>query len=436
MNSHKSFNNYFRYGTTGQFQSFFFLLKMRRFLIATLFLITAGFSAKVPIKEIALRIPRQWILSIGKLYDNNSSLFSESLLDSLKHLSFYYVDVEIGTPAQKFRLLVDTASSSLIVAGTEYDTDVATACRKQCLDEDHPCIRVCYEIFNDSDWNVWRKNRFDPDKSETFVKKSTFKEYAFNDFAMGTIGTDSICLGEKCAKHQYFGIANTLGLIFFLLPCDGSLGLGFQTLNKDYSVPLMHRLLRQDKTSPQTFTIWIDQSNDDDNFDGQLTIGEYDEEHCQMQTCQWMKLASRRYWEFEFENIVVTDGLEIRNADRTPMKGMFNSRIPWIAMAPAHVKSICNELELQFASYMPIKIPCDQKDSLKPMKLVVENKIIPIPISAYFAQKNDTCYLMIIAAETAQGIDVEFGNYFMRQNCHVYNPHANKMAICNRKQFE
>ncbi|KRX50577.1 Saccharopepsin, partial [Trichinella murrelli] len=388
-------------------------LKMRRFLIATLFLITTGFSAKVPIKEIALRIPREWILSIGKLYDNdNSSLFSESLFDSLKHLSFYYVDVEIGTPAQKFRLLIDTASSSLIVAGTEYDWDIATACRKQCHDEDHSCVRVCYENFNASDWN----------------------------------------LGEKCAKHQHFGIANTLGLIFFLLPCDGSLGLGFQTLNKDYSVPLMQRILRQDKTSLPTFTIWIDQSNDDGNFDGQLTIGEYDEEHCQMLTCQWMKLARRRYWEFEFENIVVTNDLEIRNADRTPMKGMFNSRIPWIAMAPAHVKAICNELELEFVSYMPvvkkdslstrsfflflIKIPCNRQHSLKPMKLVVENIIIPIPTSAYFAQKNDTCYLMIIAAETAQGIDVEFGNYFMRQNCHVYNPHANKMAICNRKQSE
>ncbi|XP_003371542.1 eukaryotic aspartyl protease superfamily [Trichinella spiralis] len=386
---------------------------MRRFLIATLFLITTGFSAKVPIKEIALRIPREWILSIRKLYDNdNSSSYTESLFDSLKHLSFYYVDVEIGTPAQKFRLLVDTASSSLIVVGTEYDSDIATACRKQCHDEDHCCIRVCYKNFNASDWN----------------------------------------LGEKCAKHQHFGIANTLGLLFFLLPCDGSLGLGFQTLNKDYSVPLMQRLLRQDKASPPTFTIWIDQSNDDGNFDGQLTIGEYDEEHCQMQTCQWMKLARRRYWEFEFENIVVTNDLEIRNADRTPMKGMFNSRIPWIAMAPAHVKAICNELELEFVSYMPvvkkdslstrsfflllIKIPCNRQHSLKPMKLVVENKIIPIPTSAYFAQKNDTCYLMIIAAETAQGIDVEFGNYFMRQNCHVYNPHANKMAICNRKQSE
>ncbi|KRY14237.1 Pepsin II-1, partial [Trichinella patagoniensis] len=428
-------------------------LKMRRFLIATLFLITTGFSAKVPIKEIALRIPREWILSIGKLYDNdNSSLFSESLFDSLKHLSFYYVDVEIGTPAQKFRLLIDTASSSLIVAGTEYDSDIAIACRKQCHDEDHSCVRVCYENFNASDWNVWRKNRFNADKSETFVKKSTFKEYAFNDFAMGITGTDSICLGEKCAKHQHFGIANTLGLIFFLLPCDGSLGLGFQTLNKDYSVPLMQRILRQDKTSLPTFTIWIDQSNDDGNFDGQLTIGEYDEEHCQMLTCQWMKLARRRYWEFEFENIVVTNDLEIRNADRTPMKGMFNSRIPWIAMAPVHVKAICNELELEFVSYMPvvkkdslstrsfflflIKIPCNRQHSLKPMKLVLENIIIPIPTSAYFAQKNDTCYLMIIAAETAQGIDVEFGNYFMRQNCHVYNPHANKMAICNRKQSE
>ncbi|OUC46186.1 eukaryotic aspartyl protease [Trichinella nativa] len=358
---------------------------MRRFLIATLFLITTGFSAKVPIKEIALRIPREWILSIGKLYDNDhSSLFSESLFDSLKHLSFYYVDVEIGTPAQKFRLLIDTASSSLIVAGTEYDWDIATACKKQCHDEDHSCVR----------------------------------------------------LGEKCAKHQHFGIANTLGLIFFLLPCDGSLGLGFQTLNKDYSVPLMQRILRQDKTNIPTFTIWIDQSNDDGNFDGQLTIGEYDEEHCEMLTCQWIKLARRRYWEFEFENIVVTNDLEIRNADRTPMKGMFNSRIPWIAMAPAHVKAICNELELEFVSYMPIKIPCNRQHSLKPMKLVVENIIITIPTSAYFAQKNDTCYLMIIAAETAQGIDVEFGNYFMRQNCHVYNPHANKMAICNRKQSE
>uniref|UniRef100_A0A0N5BH77 Peptidase A1 domain-containing protein n=1 Tax=Strongyloides papillosus TaxID=174720 RepID=A0A0N5BH77_STREA len=138
----------------------------------------------------------------------------------------YLGNISIGTPGQKFRVVLDTGSGI----------------------EKNPCNG---------------KSAFNSKKSLTYKnKRRKFQVRYVNNFASGNIGEDTLqILGRKRTRIKMkkieFGQANNLPSNGDIYPFEGILGLGFRTIaNNDMTPPLISTMHRKILAKP-LFTIHL-----------------------------------------------------------------------------------------------------------------------------------------------------------------------------------
>lgn len=150
------------------------------------------------------------------LADDGSSQGTVTAND-IQNDSFYTCPVQIGTPAQTLNLNFDSGSSDLWVWSTKLSRSEQNAGTQQGI------------------------AIFDPNKSTTFknAQGDSWKiTYGDGSSASGSVGTDTVKIGDISVENQAVELATQISSSFQDEQSSGLLGLAFGTINTVKPTPV------------------------------------------------------------------------------------------------------------------------------------------------------------------------------------------------------
>ncbi|EYB87699.1 hypothetical protein Y032_0258g429 [Ancylostoma ceylanicum] len=243
--------------------------------------------------------------------------------------SEYLGNITIGTPEQRFQVVVDTGSADFWVTDYSCVGDEPEVCEHSLCDAGLVCVVFCPESTcctkNDVEGrkNYCKGRRlFDSRKSDTYIKADgTWRIMYGIESVRGFCGNDTVRLGVDSERlivpGTRFGQANKLSVFFSEKPVDGVLGLAFYLLSATNNVPPFQRAAELGLVDP-IFTVYLEkvQQLDGKAHGGLVTYGGFDSQHCS-ETITYENLTAATYWQFKMKSVTAGD---------------FHAAFPWKAI--------------------------------------------------------------------------------------------------------
>jgi len=321
----------------------------------------------------------------------------------------YVGEVDIGTPPQKFSVVMDTGSANLWVASSKCTT-----------------ARSCAN-----------KAEYDSSKSTTYkANGEKFSIQYGTGSCSGIIDNDKVCIAGVCVDDQPFGEATSLAAFFAGQPMDGICGLGFQALAVDRVIPPVYNMIQQNLLDNPWFTVWMTaDGNVQGKNGGQITLGDYDTAHCSS-TCDWVSLSSATYYEF------ILDGYKVGTLDSRP-KGIgrrsrraagdaaiSDTGTSLIVGPTTDIDAICKQLG-GTADGGVYSIPCADKDTLPDVIFTIGGKDYSVQSKNYVVPDGTgKCILGFQGMRAIAGPKWILGDCFIRQYCNVYDMGNKRLGLC------
>uniref|UniRef100_A0A0K0F104 Peptidase A1 domain-containing protein n=1 Tax=Strongyloides venezuelensis TaxID=75913 RepID=A0A0K0F104_STRVS len=199
----------------------------------------------------------------------------------------YLGNISIGTPGQKFRVVLDTGSSNLWV--------VDKSCLKSGI-KNNPCAG---------------KSAFNSKRSLTYKnKRRTFSIRYGIGYASGFIGEDTLqILGRKRTrirmKNIEFGQANRISPDDAQSPIEGILGLAFRTIANDNMTPPLISAMHRKLLAKPLFSVHLRQIRGALSiYGGKFTYGAINKDHCGP-VIGYQKLSHASYWQFTVRSVSI-----------------------------------------------------------------------------------------------------------------------------------
>ncbi|XP_018059609.1 PREDICTED: lysosomal aspartic protease-like [Atta colombica] len=190
----------------------------------------------------------------------------------------YYGLITIGTPPQKFKVLIDTGSSDFWVASSNCD------------------------LYNAA---CWTHNRYEYEKSSTYVENDTSFYISYhNGEVSGYLSIDVVNIAGLNIQNQTFGEAIThLGTAFFYAKFDGILGMGYpEGVIAKGMTPVFNNMINQGLVEP-VFSFYTNR-NSVSEFAGELILGGSDPNHY-LGKLTYVNVTHKRYWQFMMDKIQI-----------------------------------------------------------------------------------------------------------------------------------
>ncbi|KAF7593074.1 hypothetical protein BBP40_012091 [Aspergillus hancockii] len=130
-------------------------------------------------------------------------------IDDFQNDAIFFAPVNIGTPSQTLKLVLDTASPDLWVRSSDLPVNALPqgGGRNYCFD---PSQSSSFKDVEDSPWKA---------------------SYVDGSSVSGSIGADDIVIGGVAIKAQPIQLAKDISSAFTQASADGVLGLGFGAIN-------------------------------------------------------------------------------------------------------------------------------------------------------------------------------------------------------------
>ncbi|XP_018367047.1 PREDICTED: lysosomal aspartic protease-like [Trachymyrmex cornetzi] len=188
--------------------------------------------------------------------------------------SAYYIIISIGTPPQKFKVLIDTGSSDLWVPSKK--------CRLSCSSH----------------------NRYDNKKSSTYTPNNIpFNISYIGGSVYGYLSTDVVNFAGFDVQYQTFGEAiRELGSNFVHWKFDGILGMGYLEISSKRMTPVFINMIEQGLVELPVFSIYINR-NPLYAVGGELILGgsnfaRYEGEFT------YVNVTRKGYWQFTMDKYI------------------------------------------------------------------------------------------------------------------------------------
>merc|ERR1712014_252944 len=205
----------------------------------------------------------------------------------------YFSEIQIGTPPQEFKVVLDTGSSNLWVPSQD-------------------CGSIaCY-----------LHSKYDHSDSSTYKKNGSEFQIRYDSGELeGYVSQDTVQIGDLKIKDQLFAEATSEpGLAFAFGRFDGIMGLGYDTISVNHIPPPFYNMIDQGLLDEPVFAFYLGDTNNGD--ESEAIFGGVNKEHY---TGEMTKIPLRRkaYWEVDLDAITFAELLNKEIGAKKSFNGQY-----------------------------------------------------------------------------------------------------------------
>ncbi|CAO3639887.1 unnamed protein product [Mucor hiemalis] len=314
----------------------------------------------------------------------------------------YYGEIEIGTPPQTFTVVFDTGSSNLWVPSTHCNS---IAC--------------------------FLHKRYDSGSSNTFSENGTEFAIQYGTGALeGFISEDTLSVGGIKIDNQ--GFAESVkepGFTFAFAKFDGILGLGYDTISVQHTVPPFYHMVNRDLVDEPLFSFWLADANKGDEG-GELVFGGVDPSHYKGEIV-WSDIRRKGYWE------ITLDDLKFKgeSVDLDPIGAAIDTGSSLLVGPTTIVELINNELGAKKNWAGQYTVECSTVPNLPEFCFVFSGKDFCLTAEDYILQVQDSCisgFMGMDIPEPAGPLWI-IGDVFLRKYYSIYDLGNNRVGLAKSK---
>ncbi|KAG6855361.1 hypothetical protein H0H87_004355 [Tephrocybe sp. NHM501043] len=312
----------------------------------------------------------------------------------------YYTEISLGSPAQPFKVMLDTGSSNLWVPSTQ-----------------------CTSI------GCFLHNKYDASLSSSYkVNGSSFSIKYGSGSMEGFVSRDTLSIGDLTIKDQLFAEATKEpGLTFAFGKFDGVLGLAYNTISINHITPPFYSMIEQGLINEPRFAFRLGSSEEDG---GEATFGGIDES-AYTGKINYVPVRRKAYWEVELSKVSFGDDeIELENTGAA-----IDTGTPHIVL-PTDIAEMLNTMIGAKRSWTgQYTMDCSKIPSLPELSFFFGGKAYPLKGSDYILKVQDAC------VSTFTGMDINLpggsmwivGDVFLRKYYTVYDFGKNAVGFAESK---
>lgn len=311
----------------------------------------------------------------------------------------YFSEIEIGTPPQKFKVILDTGSSNLWVPS------------KQCGSI------ACY-----------LHTKYDSSASSTYKTNGTSFEIRYGSGSLsGFVSQDTVSIGDLTVKKQDFAEATSEpGLAFAFGRFDGILGLGYDTISVNKIVPPFYNMVNQGLLDEPVFAFYLGSTDKE----SEVVFGGADEDHY---SGKLIKLPIRRkaYWEVQFDSI--TFGKDTAEFDG--MGAILDTGTSLIALPTTIADLLNTQIGAKKGFNGQYTVECSKRDSLPDLTFTLSGHDFAIGPYDYILEVSGSCISAFMGMDFPEPVGplAILGDAFLRRWYSVYDLGENTVALAKAK---
>jgi len=311
----------------------------------------------------------------------------------------YFSDIEIGTPPQSFKVVLDTGSSNLWVPSAD-------------------CSSIaCY-----------LHNKFDHSSSSTYTKNGSEFKIAYGSGSLeGYVSQDTVTIGDLTVKDLLFAEATAEpGLAFAFGRFDGIMGLAYDTISVNGIVPPFYEMVNKGMLDEPVFAFYLG----DQEEGSVVTFGGVDKSHY---TGELTKIPLRRkaYWEVDLDAIALGD----ESAEFENTGAILDTGTSLIVLPTTMAELINKDIGAKKGFGGSYTIECDKRASLPDMTFTLSGTNWTISPYDYTIEAQGSCI------SAFQGMDIPapagplviLGDAFLRRYYSVYDHGSDSVGLAKAK---
>ncbi|KEZ44102.1 Vacuolar protease A [Scedosporium apiospermum] len=311
----------------------------------------------------------------------------------------YFSEITIGTPAQNFKVVLDTGSSNLWV----------------------PSVK-CGSIA------CYLHSKYDSSESSTYKANGTEFEIHYGSGSLsGFVSQDVLTIGDLKVKNQDFAEATKEpGLAFAFGRFDGILGLGYDTISVNRMVPPFYNMVNQGIIDEPVFAFYLA----DEEGQSEAIFGGIDESHIDGKIT-YIPLRRKAYWEVDLDSIAYGD--EVAELEDT---GVILDTGTSLNILPSSLAELLNkEMGAKRGYNGQYTIECSKKSELPDITFDLAGNKFALGPDDYILELQGSCI------STFQGMDFPaptgplaiLGDAFLRRYYSIYDLGNHRVGIAKAK---
>ncbi|RMZ89732.1 hypothetical protein DV736_g3028, partial [Chaetothyriales sp. CBS 134916] len=313
----------------------------------------------------------------------------------------YFSTIGLGSPAQEFKVILDTGSSNLWVPS------------KSCGSI------ACY-----------LHQKYDSEASSSYKKNgSDFGiRYGSGEVA-GFISEDTLRIGDLAIKGQLFGEATSEpGLAFAFGKFDGILGLGYDSIAVNHIPPPFYNMVNQGLIDEPVFAFYL--GSTDDGTDSVATFGGID---ATAYSGKLIKIPLRRkaYWEVNLD--AITFGKDTADLDNTG--AILDTGTSLIALPSTLAELLNKEIGAKKGFNGQYTVECSKRDSLPDLTFTLSGYDFTIGPYDYILEVQGSCISAFMGMDFPQPVGplAILGDAFLRRWYSVYDLGNDAVGLAKAK---
>ncbi|KAI4165072.1 MAG: hypothetical protein LQ342_001349 [Letrouitia transgressa] len=302
----------------------------------------------------------------------------------------YFSEIAIGTPAQSFKVVLDTGSSNLWVPSQD-------------------CVSIACFLHSS----------YDSSASSTYKKNGSSFEIQYGSGSLsGFISQDIIQIGDLKVKHQDFAEATSEpGLAFAFGRFDGILGLGYDSISVNKIVPPFYNMVDQKLLDEPVFAFYLSDTNEDGD-ESEVTFGGINKGHYSGNIIK-LPLRRKAYWEADLDAITLGDS----TAEFDNMGAIFDTGTSLIALPTTLAELLNSEIGAKKGFTGQYSIDCSKRDELQDVTFTVAGYNFTIGPYDYILDVQGSCISSFFGLDVPEPLGplAILGDAFLRRYFSVYD---------------
>lgn len=313
--------------------------------------------------------------------------------------SEYYGQVSVGSPAQKFLVVMDTGSGNLLLPSTD------------CKDE--ACVN--HKRY-DAALSATSQQIAFADKPLGLVQPDGDRDVVTITFGTGEMSgvyvRDNVCLGsgDICTKANFVAATEESDEPFTLLPFDGILGLSLPQMAEGDSFAIVDQFVDAGVLEQSLFGVFFG----NDGEQSSISFGTYKKELMDGELF-WTPVHEQGYWQVKVEDITLAGEKQGICVGARGCQVAVDTGTSLLAGPPNVVLNLIETLQ--------VSQDCSNLKNLPQMGFVIDGHTLTLDPEDYVSQNNGVCALGLMELDIPppRGPLFIFGDPFLRKYYTVYD---------------